>query len=85
MASNFVAGNATFGVRETASILEKITWGLAVVILALSVCTSFMIRSNKSEEKAQAEAMAKEAAAEQAGIPEMPTGEVEATTEAEAE
>lgn len=85
MASNFVAGNATFGVRETASILEKITWGLAVVILALSVCTSFMIRSNKSEEKAQAEAMAKEAAAEQAGIPEMPTSEVEATTEAEAE
>ena len=27
MASNFVAGNQTFGVRQTADILEKITWG----------------------------------------------------------
>ncbi|MBQ2006590.1 MAG: preprotein translocase subunit SecG, partial [Bacteroidales bacterium] len=28
MASNFVAGNQTFGVRQTADILEKVTWGL---------------------------------------------------------
>ena len=28
LASNFVAGNQTFGVRQTADILEKITWGL---------------------------------------------------------
>ena len=27
MASNFVAGNQTFGVRQTANILEKVTWG----------------------------------------------------------
>ncbi len=28
LASNFVAGNQTFGVRQTANMLEKITWGL---------------------------------------------------------
>ena len=32
LASNFVAGNQTFGVRQTADILEKITWGLVAFI-----------------------------------------------------
>ena len=37
MASNFVAGNQTFGVRQTADALEKITWGLVAFILAVSM------------------------------------------------
>lgn len=42
LASNFVAGNQTFGVRQTADILEKITWILAALILVLSVLTNFI-------------------------------------------
>ena len=41
MASNFVAGNQTFGVRQTADILEKITWGLVAFIGAVSIIASF--------------------------------------------
>ena len=41
MASNFVAGNQTFGVRQTANILEKFTWGLVAFIVVLSVVSSF--------------------------------------------
>ena len=41
MASNFVAGNQTFGVRQTADILEKITWGLVTFIIVLSIISSF--------------------------------------------
>ena len=41
MASNFVAGNQTFGVRQTADALEKITWGLVAFILILSIFSSF--------------------------------------------
>jgi preprotein translocase subunit SecG len=41
MASNFVAGNQTFGVRQTADILEKITWGLVTFIIVVSVIASF--------------------------------------------
>lgn len=47
LASNFVAGNQTFGVRQTADLLEKITWGLAVVILLLSIISNFSARSSK--------------------------------------
>ena len=41
LASNFVAGNQTFGVRQTADILEKITWGLVTFILVVSIVASF--------------------------------------------
>jgi len=41
LASNFVAGNQTFGVRQTADILEKVSWGLVTFILVLSIITSF--------------------------------------------
>lgn len=74
MASNFVAGNATFGVRETTNILEKITWGLAVVILALSIASSFMIRGAKSATQNEAQQLIEQSDAtdENAGVPEMP-------------
>ena len=38
LASNFVAGNQTFGVRKTA---DKITWGLVAFIFVFSVATTF--------------------------------------------
>ena len=41
LASNFVAGNQTFGVRQTANMLEKITWGLVTFILVVSIVASF--------------------------------------------
>ena len=41
LASNFAAGNQTFGVRQTTDILEKITWGLAIFVLVVSVAASF--------------------------------------------
>ena len=43
MASNFVAGNQAFGVRQTADILEKVTWGLITFILVAAIATSFTL------------------------------------------
>lgn len=41
LASNFVAGNQTFGVRKTADILEKVTWGLVIVVAVFSILASY--------------------------------------------
>ncbi|MGN1210319.1 MAG: preprotein translocase subunit SecG [Candidatus Cryptobacteroides sp.] len=49
LASNFTAGNQTFGVRQTADILEKITWGLVAFVFVVSVITSFSTGSGKNE------------------------------------
>ncbi|MCR4860978.1 MAG: preprotein translocase subunit SecG [Bacteroidales bacterium] len=46
LASNFVAGNQTFGVRQTADLLEKVTWGLVAFILAVAIITSFTTGTN---------------------------------------
>ena len=46
LASNFVAGNQAFGVRQTADILEKITWGLVAFILVVSIISSFTTGTN---------------------------------------
>ena len=43
MASNFVAGNQAFGVRQTADFLEKVSWGLVAFILVLSIVSSFTL------------------------------------------
>ena len=46
LASNFVAGNQTFGVRQTTDILEKITWGLVAFIFAVSIISTFTLNNN---------------------------------------
>jgi len=46
LASNFVAGNNTLGVRKTADLLEKITWGLVAFILVVSIIASFTTGTN---------------------------------------
>ena len=48
MASNFVAGNQTFGVRQTADILEKITWILVTFVLVVSIIASFTTGSRQT-------------------------------------
>lgn len=48
LASNFVAGNQTFGVRQTADILEKITWFLAAFILLLSIASNFAVNTKNN-------------------------------------
>ena len=45
LASNFVAGNQTFGVRQTADLLEKVSWGLVAFIIV----TSFTTGTNGSD------------------------------------
>jgi preprotein translocase subunit SecG len=50
LASNFTAGNQTFGVRQTTDILEKITWGLAIFILVVSIAASFSYKSGKGND-----------------------------------
>ncbi len=48
LASNFTAGNQTFGVRQTADLLEKITWGLVAFIFVASIITTFGTRGSVS-------------------------------------
>lgn len=48
LASNFSSSNQFMGVRKTADFLEKTTWTLAIVLLALSLLSIFVIPRNQN-------------------------------------
>ena len=43
LASNFIQANQTLGVRQTADLLEKVTWVLVTFILVVSIITTFTL------------------------------------------
>ncbi len=87
MASNFVAGNQTFGVRQTANILEKVTWGLVSFVLVVSVIASFTtgMSNNQVDITNDIEKAATEQPAFPAPSPAQPSQSAPATPSAPAE
>lgn len=55
LASNFAASNQIMGVRKTADILEKTTWGLAAFIMILCFACAFMTKSEFKKENPMAQ------------------------------
>ena len=50
LASNFTAGNQTFGVRQTTDILEKITWGLVTFVGVIAILINVFTLSTRTQE-----------------------------------
>ena len=61
------------GVRRTADFLEKATWTLAGVLLALSILASWVIDKPVEEVKSRIETQM-DASDFDAGLPQMPAG-----------
>ncbi len=70
LAANFATGNQTFGVRQTADFLEKATWTLAIILLALCILAAVFVRPIK---KGDAVLEKLEQTEVPAGAPEFPT------------
>lgn len=47
MAANFGASNQVMGARQTSDFLEKLTWGLAIGILVLSLAATMSMPSDQ--------------------------------------
>lgn len=45
LASDYSSGNQYLGYRKTTDFIEKATWGLAIFICVLSICTSFTVKT----------------------------------------
>ncbi|MBR3959720.1 MAG: preprotein translocase subunit SecG [Bacteroidales bacterium] len=48
LAANFSAPNQIMGVRKTTDFLEKLTWGLAIALVVLSLIATISINSGRS-------------------------------------
>lgn len=51
LASGFAASGQVMGVRKTADFLEKLTWGLAIGVIALSLLANFALPQKGEKEK----------------------------------
>ncbi len=74
LAANFGASNQVMGVRRTADFLEKATWTLASVLLALSILASWVIEKPTAEVKSRIEQSNEQPADLNQGIPAIPPG-----------
>lgn len=45
LASSFSSSNQIMGVRKTTDFIEKLTWGLAIFMVVVSIATSYVIPS----------------------------------------
>ncbi len=55
LAANFSSSNQVMGVRKTTDFLEKATWTLAIVLLVLTLSTTFVIPRTGVQHAAQSE------------------------------
>lgn len=85
MAANFGASNQVMGVRQTADFLEKFTWGMAVVILVLSLVATLAMDSHLVSESNSSAAKDAGALIEKMTVnePVMPQAEIPAAAEPE--
>ena len=49
LAANFSAPNQVLGVRKTTETIEKITWGLAIALVVLSLAATMAIPRHSTE------------------------------------
>lgn len=78
LASNFASYNQIGGVRKTTSFVEKATWTLAIVIVVLSILSSFVAPSIVSGTHVQATAKEQQAAPYQTEAPAAPAAQTPA-------
>ncbi len=55
LASNFSSSNQVMGVRKTTDFLEKATWTLAIVLLVLTLTSTFVIPRQEFQEVPESE------------------------------
>ena len=67
LASNFSSTNSIMGVRKTTDIVEKITWGLAALMVVISVACAYVAPQAAGESSVM-----EGATQEQTALPAMP-------------
>lgn len=67
LASNFSSTNSIMGVRKTTDVVEKLTWGLAVAMVVISVACAYVAPQASTDSSVM-----EGATQEQTALPAMP-------------
>lgn len=78
LASGFADNNAMLGVRKTTDVIEKTTWGLAAVMVILSVLSVAFLATPKTMGDSVMEQTTEQSATNPNNLPAIPQGETPA-------
>ncbi len=79
LASNFSSSNSIMGVRKTTDVVEKMTWGLAIAMVVLSVACAYVAPQATGDSSVM-----EGATQEQTALPAMPGASSDAAKKAPA-
>lgn len=77
LASSFSASNQIMGVRKTTDVIEKVTWGLAIAIVLLSIVSVRFLPTATSEESAVMKQATEQKATNSNNLPGFGTGQTQ--------
>lgn len=60
LSSSFASSNQIMGVRKTTDFIEKLTWGLALFMVVMSVATAYVIPTATAEKSVMQEQAVKD-------------------------
>ena len=60
LSSSFASSNQIMGVRKTTDFIEKLTWGLALFMVVVSVATAYVVPTAHSDSSVMMEQAVKE-------------------------
>ena len=80
LASNFGPSSQILGARQTTDFLEKLTWGLALAIIVLSIVSNIVISSGSSDEARDTE-LREQIENAPASAPQVPAGQAQPGTQ----
>ena len=75
LASNFSSSNSIMGVRKTTDVVEKLTWGLAIAMVVISVACAYVAPQALGDSSVM-----EGATQEQTALPAMPGASNDAAT-----
>lgn len=73
LASSFSSSNQIMGVRKTTDFIEKLTWGLAAVMVVFSILSAFYIPTSSNEGSVLSNQATEQQATNPNNIPGIPT------------
>ncbi|MBR4243482.1 MAG: preprotein translocase subunit SecG [Bacteroidaceae bacterium] len=82
LASGFASGNQVMGVRKTTDVIEKLTWGLAVAMVVLSIASVYFIPSAQNNASVMESIATEQKATAPTNLPTIPATDAQQTAPA---
>lgn len=84
LASGFASGNQVMGVRKTTDVIEKLTWGLAIAMVVLSIASVYFLPTRQGASSVMEQPATEQKATAPTNLPGIPATDAQQAVPADA-